>query len=298
MPNPSAPRPGPSVFGSLSASLTARATHRLDLGAGRSAAIWTNRRDEVLYDRPEGHTLSLYLTGGQGTRRLGARTPGAPVGGGRPGVVCVLPQGHSSRWAISDPFEFAHLYVPDQELRRAFSESFERDARLMDLPETTFADLPRLRLALERLTAALRAGEALAAEGAMGEALVAVLAPDAARADLRPRVKGGLAPHLRRRVEDYVEASLAEPIRLDDLARLAGLSAFHFQRMFRASFGLSPHGFTRRRRVERARLMLRTGEPIAAIAAACGFGDQSHLTRVFKSETGLTPAAYRAALRG
>ncbi|WP_062115044.1 helix-turn-helix domain-containing protein [Aureimonas sp. AU40] len=43
--------------------------------------------------------------------------------------------------------------------------------------------------------------------------------------------------------------------------------------------------------------LLRAGEPIAEIAAACSFGDQSHLTRVFKSETGLTPAAYRAASR-
>lgn len=285
----------PSVFAALSASPNARATHRLDLGAGRSATIWRNTRDEVSYDQPEGHTLSLYLTGGEGTRRLGGRGAGARGASGRAGAVCILPQGHSSRWAISDPFEFAHLYVPDRELRRFFAETFERDARLMSLPEATFADTPPLAGALTRLALAVRAGEALAAEAAMGEALVAALAPDGASG--RP-VKGGLAPHLCRRVEEHVEAALGETIRLDDLARLAGLSPFHFQRMFRETFGLSPHAFTRRRRVERARDLLRAGEPVAEIAAACGFGDQSHFTRVFKSETGLTPAAYRAALRG
>ncbi len=279
----------PSVFDALSASPSARATHRLDLGSGRSAAIWTNARDRVHYERPQGHTISLYLRGGEGTRRLGRQ-----MASGRPGAVCVLPQGHSSEWEISDTFEFVHLYLPDAEARRYFAEAFERDARLMVLPEATFSEQPRLALAMERLAGAVRSGESLAAEEAMGEALGLCLS---AGVGARPCLKGGLAPHLRRRVADHVEAGLEDALRLDDLADAAGLSAFHFQRMFRESFGVSPHSYVRRRRVERARHLLAGAGAIADIAFACGFTSQSHLTRVFKAETGLTPACYRAAAK-
>ncbi len=288
----STPAASSSVFGALSASSSARATHRLDLGAGRAATIWTNACDRVRYERPDGHTISLYLRGGEGTRRLDHR-----MGSGRPGAVCVLPQGHSSEWAISDAFEFVHLYIPDREARRFFSGHFDRDARLMALPEATFAERPRLALAMDRLAVALRAGEALLAEEAMVDALALSLGEGAERA-VPIRIKGGLAPHLRRRIADHVEASLEGPLRLDDLARLADLSPFHFQRVFRESFGLSPHGYTQHRRIERARLLLRGAEPVAAIALACGFASQSHLTRVFKAETGLTPLAYRLAAKG
>ena len=277
----------PSVFDALSASPSARATHRLDLGAGRSAAIWTNARDRVRYERPQGHTISLYLRGGEGTRRLGRQTAH-----GRPGAVCVLPQGHSSEWEISDAFEFVHLYLPDAEARRFFAEAFERDARLMVLSEATFSEQPRLALALQHLAGAVRRGETLAAEEAMSEALGLCLSEGAGG---RLRLKGGLAPHLSRRMIDHVEAGLEGALRLEDLAEAAGLSAFHFQRMFRESFGVSPHSYVRRRRVERARHLLAGADAIADIALACGFTSQSHLTRVFKTETGLTPAAYRAA---
>lgn len=283
------PSATPSVFDALSASPHARVSHRLDLGSGRSAAIWTNARDRVRYDRPDGHTISLYLRGGEGTRRVGRQTAC-----GHPGAVCVLPQGHVSEWEISETFEFVHLYLPDAEARRFFAEAFERDARLMVLPEATFRDEPALALALEHLAGAVRGGEALAAEEAMAQALGLCLS---AGAGARPRLKGGLAPHLSRRIADQVEAGLEGALRLEDLAEAAGLSAFHFQRMFRESFGVSPHAYVRRRRVERARRLLTGSDPIAEIALACGFANQSHLTRVFKAEAGLTPAAYRAAAK-
>ena len=274
-----------SVFGTLSASPRARAVATVDLGFGRSAAVWRNDRDRVAYERPDGHTFSLYLENGTGTRRVDRR----PVSGW-PGALCFMPHGSRSDWEITAPFAFVHLYVPAEELRRVYAETFDRDARLLDPPEITFAQAPPVAAALRDLARAARSDDPLASEAAMGRVIAVFLAGlGGGRATLR----GGLTPHTKRRVVDHVESHLAGPLRLRDLAALAGLSEAHFQRAFLASVGVSPHHFVAHRRAARARALLRGPEPIAAVALACGFSGQSHLTRAFKAATGVTPAAYR-----
>lgn len=281
----------PSVFGFLSASPRARAVATLDLGSGGSAAVWRNDDDRVAYERPDGHTFSLYLEGGGGTRRVDRRSPA-----GWPGALCFMPHGTSSDWEITSPFAFVHLYVPAEELARVFAETFARDARLLDVAEVTFGDAPRPAEALRRLARATLAGEPLEAEAAVTEALALVLAERRWGGVPLPAITGGLAPHLARRLADHVEAHLAAPLRLGDLAAVAGLSAFHLQRAFRASQGVSPQVFVAHRRVARAKSLLRGPDPLAAIAFACGFSSQSHLTRAFKAATGVTPGAYRGLL--
>lgn len=240
------------------------------------------------YERPDGHTFSLYLNGGTGTRRL----DGSPARG-RPGALCIMPQGHSSEWEITDPFEFVHLYIPDDQMRRMFAETFDRDARLMVLPEATFADVPTLARALQQMVKAMFVDGHLLAEEAMMQTINDFFVHPR-YGGVRPRaINGGLAAHVRGRILEYIEAHLDETIRLQDLAIIAQLSAFHFQRMFRATYGVSPHGWVAHRRVERAKSMLCGREPIAQIASACGFSSQSHMTRAFKSGTGVTPSAYR-----
>ncbi|MCJ2140157.1 helix-turn-helix transcriptional regulator [Methylobacterium sp. E-066] len=278
-----------SVFGFLSVSPNARTAGALDLGFGRSAALWSNSHDEVAYDSPEGHTFSLYLEGGGGTRRVDGRTVS-----GWPGALCVMPHRHQSDWVITAPFAFVHLYLPADELARAYAETFERDARLLDVPEVTFAEAPRLAVALRHVARAVADCDALAAESVMTETVALFLA-DPRWGGLRRRaLTGGLAPHLARRIAAYVEAQLHGTIRLADLAAVADLSPFHLQRAFRASRGVSPQVYVAHRRTERAKALLRGRDPIAAIALACGYSSQSHLTRAFRAATGMTPAAYRA----
>lgn len=282
----------PSVFSFLQASPGARVVGRLGLGAGRSSVIWRNAHARVSYERPYGHALCLYLQGGEATRRLdgGARN-------GWPGALCLLPQGASSEWEIGDPFEFIHLYVGDDELRRAFTESFDRDAREMVLPEITFERAPALEAALRRLAAATRSGDGLMAEEAMG-LVFSRLFTDARYGGHRPHsIKAGLAPAVRRRLIDYIEANLDKTITLASLAAIAGLSEYHLQRMFQTSCGVSPHGWVQQRRLACAKVLLAGPEPIAQIASACGFSSQSHLTRVFKAMTGRTPSVYRRSIR-
>jgi AraC family transcriptional regulator len=78
---------------------------------------------------------------------------------------------------------------------------------------------------------------------------------------------------------------------------VACLSPYHFSRSFKQAIGVGPQRYVVQRRLERAKtLMRRTNQPLAEIAQQVGFADQSHLTSIFRRETGLTPGRYRAAL--
>jgi AraC-like DNA-binding protein len=96
---------------------------------------------------------------------------------------------------------------------------------------------------------------------------------------------------------DYLHAHSAEGVTLTRLAAVAGLSCFYFLRLFRIAYGVTPHVYLALLRLERARAMLRTDAPLAQIAVACGFSDQSHLTRFFKRVYGITPGVYAKQVR-
>lgn len=105
---------------------------------------------------------------------------------------------------------------------------------------------------------------------------------------------GGLAPHLVRRAQDLMTASLKDDISLGRLAEECGLSRRHFTRAFRRSTGLSPHRWLMQYRVERAGMLLaeHRGFSLAEVALVCGFADQSHFTRVFTAMVGVSPGAW------
>jgi len=110
----------------------------------------------------------------------------------------------------------------------------------------------------------------------------------------RRRPRGGLAPGALRRVREYVEDRLAERIELRELAAIASLSECHFSRAFKQSTGLPPHRYVIARRIASAARMIEdTNRPLAEVALAAGFSDQSHFTRVFVDVMGETPRAFR-----
>ncbi|TVQ59439.1 MAG: AraC family transcriptional regulator, partial [Rhodobacteraceae bacterium] len=103
-----------------------------------------------------------------------------------------------------------------------------------------------------------------------------------------------------RRVARVAAMMRAEPERafaLEDLATAAGLSRFHFLRVFSKATGQTPHAFLVNQRVNRAQVLLRAGERPAEVAVACGFADQPHLTRIFRRIVGVTPGQYARATR-
>ena len=112
-----------------------------------------------------------------------------------------------------------------------------------------------------------------------------------------PSSNKGLSPERLRRVRDYVEAHLDDDVSLTVLADIACLSPYHFSRSFKEAAGVGPQRYVIQRRLERAKTLLRrTHQPLALIAQEAGFADQSHLSSIFRRETGMSPGRFRAAL--
>jgi len=108
--------------------------------------------------------------------------------------------------------------------------------------------------------------------------------------------KSGLSRQQLRRVLEFVEANMDQHLDLDDLSAVAGLHPAYFGRLFKRATNMSAHQFVMQRRLERAKqLLASTSQPIAEVAAACGFCHQEHLTRIFRARSGTTPSAYRKA---
>src|ERR671912_323720 len=101
-------------------------------------------------------------------------------------------------------------------------------------------------------------------------------------------------PWQTRRTKAFIEDKISNPITIDQLATIVGLSASYFGSAFKASFGETPHSYILRMRITLARrLMLETSTPLSEIALASGMSDQSHFTRVFRRFIGMSPHAWR-----
>ncbi|WP_161949230.1 AraC family transcriptional regulator [Desulfomicrobium norvegicum] len=94
------------------------------------------------------------------------------------------------------------------------------------------------------------------------------------------------------RTRDYLQEHFGEQVALEELARLANLSPFHFARSFTRFIGISPHAYQLQIRIREAKLLLASGMPIAQVAVSTGFADQSHLANRFKAVCGITPRQY------
>ena len=100
------------------------------------------------------------------------------------------------------------------------------------------------------------------------------------------------------RARDTMDRAFARPLDVAALARVAHVSAAHFSREFRATFGEPPHRYLQRRRVERAMELLRESEcPVTEICLNVGFNSLGTFSRTFSAIVGEPPSAYRARLR-
>jgi len=174
----------------------------------------------------------------------------------------------------------------------AFLAAMAPGGREVAIARAAFAD-PGLRLATLRLLDAMASwqrggGDSLACE----EALVAACGLLLARHTSAPGI-GTVPSAPLAQVRDRLAAGLLEPPTLAELASLAGLSRFQLLRRFAALHGLTPHAWLVQQRAERARALIARGDSLAEAAAAAGFADQSHMTRVFARQFGFTPGAWQ-----
>ncbi len=108
------------------------------------------------------------------------------------------------------------------------------------------------------------------------------------------RAPGDVLVHLRR-ARDLVDREFAEPLDLDRLAATAGLSKYHFLRLFKATYGLTPAAYLSERRIERAQDLLRaTNLTVTEVCHAVGFTSLGSFSSRFRALVGVSPREFQA----
>lgn len=107
------------------------------------------------------------------------------------------------------------------------------------------------------------------------------------------RAPGDVLVHLRR-ARDRVDRDYAQPLDLDDLARTAGISKYHFHRLFTATYGVTPAAYLSRRRIERAQDLLRaTNLTVTEVCYAVGFSSLGSFSARFRAVVGEGPREFQ-----
>ena len=207
---------------------------------------------------------------------------------------------YEMRWQVrgGDRFEVMHLY-----LGLPLIEQAARDLHGDNSASVSFRDVSggcdeRVSFLLEQLRQEL-SGEHRVSPlfiRSLAQALAIHLVRTYPDPNAATRGVNALQTYKLRRVIDAMKAHLAEEFCLPHLAQVAGLSDYHFSRLFKRATGLSPSQYFIRLRMARARqLLLETDRSIIEIGMEVGYSSPSHFSQVFRREAGATPRAYRQA---
>lgn len=197
-------------------------------------------------------------------------------------------EAHDGRAVDDDGWSFVSLYVPP---------AIMAQGALAHEPlfEGLRIDHGNLAVRFARAFAVLASSECrIETESAISALIDLALSHNStgAGAPTHPRARPDL-----KRVQDYIDEHYLEDISLQSLASLANLHSRHLITAFRNCFGITPHAYLTTRRLNAAYRAISAGAPIAQAAIACGFYDQSHLHRHFKSKFGFTPDALARAFK-
>jgi AraC family transcriptional regulator len=243
-----------------------------------------------------GHVVMTYygaakeIAWSSGAARQSSRT--------RPGSITLIPEGHDGNWNIEGPLEVSHVYLTEQRLqniadllgggrvelldRIAFDDA--ASAHILEmLSQSSVTNDPASRLFVEQ------AVDLLCTQLIRAHSSIGALQPQEPRR--------GLVDWQVKRVTGYMREFIDRDIGLEELARLVGLSQFHFCTAFRLAVGKSPHHYLTALRMTRAReLLAEPGLSIIQVALAVGYQTPSAFTASFRKATSLTPSAFRRGL--
>lgn len=217
-----------------------------------------------------------------------------------PGDVTLLTRAVETRWVWQEEIDVVHVHLTHDLVRSVCQQMYERDISDVLLQDKLRADDPllfRLAMGLAREAANDEPGAGLLVDSLSCQLAVHLLRrhTEVSFKELHPQ--HGMPASMLARIDGFVTEQIQSSLTLQDLAGVAGLSHYHFARRFREATGTTPHEYVMRKRVEAAKTMLaRQGwRSLAEIASACGFSDQSHMTRVFGAHVGTTPGRYRSS---
>ena len=202
------------------------------------------------------------------------------------------------RWkaAPSEPFEVMFVFVELPLLDRALEEVYGSDAaqaRLRDVSAFTDDALDSL---MERLRDELKQRQAspLFVQG-IAQAIAIHLARNyGVTAEESRSGSPSLPGYKLQQITDWMAEHVAEDFSLDQLAAQAGVSKFHFARLFKGALGVAPSRYHINLRINLARRLLReTKKSVVEVALEVGYANPSHFAQLFRRETGLSPSNYR-----
>ncbi len=210
--------------------------------------------------------------------------------------LCIPGEVHTGQPAGAEGWTYRMFYFDVSTLEKVASEIADRPHQLPFFQSGVIEDAP-LAYQLRQLHYRLEQKETprLEQETALVETLARMIVT---YADDRPPVyRVGQETSRVKILKQYIESNYSEDVSLSELSHLTHLSRYHLVRVFHNEVGLPPHAYLRQVRVKEAKRMLASGQPIASVAAATGFTDQSHLTRWFKRLWGVTPGQYRNSVQ-
>ncbi|BCQ26647.1 helix-turn-helix domain-containing protein [Caballeronia sp. NK8] len=210
-----------------------------------------------------------------------------------PGRAILIEPGalHDGHAPEASGFTYAMLYLPQGWVEHA--------ARQLNLPglrgvEAAFRQtLVDDRLLVDAIRAAFFATFHDEGRLARDQALDHLLTQLGGQLRDAPAMTTLAAPLAALRARDLLHEQMDGNIGLDELATVTGIDRFQLTRLFKRTFGTSPHAYLVRLRLRAARRLLASGHRPAQVAAMVGFSDQSHLGRWFNRAYRMTPAAYR-----
>jgi len=211
-------------------------------------------------------------------------------------VFCPRKEWHNIRWG--ERISVLSVRIPDSALIKAARERpTERSLEIVPKHVVTDDRLTHLLLALDAERARGYSSGKLfvdCIESALANILLTSFNTFAPRSISG---KGGMAPHVLRRVIDFMHANMDKQIGLKDLADCAGLSLSHFSFQFRASTNQSPHQYMLRLRIERSKELLTDSRlSVLDVGLEVGFRNQQHFATVFRNSVGVPPSVYRTQL--
>jgi AraC family transcriptional regulator len=219
------------------------------------------------------------------------------------GDVTILPAGLPSEWGWRGDWavDCLHMYL-DPSFLEDVSASTGVDAARIEIKNVFGVRDPQVEQVGKLLLSELEVGGLMGdlyAQSLTNVLMIHLLRHHSSlgRRDTRKvgrEHKGALSRRTLRSVTDYVGDNLVHNLTLEELAGVAHMSPYHFSRLFKRSTGLSPHQYVVRKRVERAKDLLKNTElSLHEVALSVGFADQSHLSRYTKRLLGASPKSLR-----
>lgn len=268
----------------------------IQIGSGMQMAVWNNHHDRVRVCSDH-HTLSLYIQDGYESYR---KTHSGWKNGGGPDRFCLMPEGQDSTWDIRGNLTFAHLYYTDQHLRDIAQKIWNKEPAHIELYEQDFGQDALISTGYRQFLLNCNwqdPANQLQLSSASTLLLNHLLQNYSNVQWKLPRVTGGLAPFILKRVLEWIDQHLQTAITIASLAQQADLSEYHFAHMFKQSMGLPPHQYVLQRRLDKAhRLILNSRDELTDIALFCGFSSASHFSVRFKQHYGYSPSQLRKGL--